>query len=99
MFSVDNDMLIPINYMDFAFNTWRLFKHHVVGFAIRTTRKSLEEKWKGCVQSKVLAYVIACHFRPHHCDQMSSSFVTGADTFCAPIMSRAVAAQPHRARE
>jgi hypothetical protein len=30
-----------------AFDTWRLFKHHVVGFAIRTARKSLEEKWKG----------------------------------------------------
>ena len=24
VFSVDNDMLIPMNYMDFVFDTWRM---------------------------------------------------------------------------
>ena len=42
MFSVDNDMLIPTNYMDFAFDTWRLFPYNLVGFAIRTARRSQE---------------------------------------------------------
>ena len=47
VFSVDNDMLIPTEYMDFTFETWRLFKRHIVGFAIRTAKKSVEPKWEG----------------------------------------------------
>lgn len=26
---------IDMNYMDFVFDSWRLFPHHLVGFAIR----------------------------------------------------------------
>ena len=33
--------------MDYTFETWRLFKHHIVGFAIRAAQRSVEEKWQG----------------------------------------------------
>lgn len=47
VFSVDNDMLIPTNYMDFVFDTWRMFPRHIVGYAIRIAKKSIEEQWEG----------------------------------------------------
>lgn len=51
VFSVDNDMLVNMKYMDFCFESWRLVKHSIVGFAIRVAKKSIEEKWSGLYEA------------------------------------------------
>ena len=37
--------------MDFVFDSWRLFPQHIVGFAIRVAKKSIEEKWMGLYEA------------------------------------------------
>lgn len=51
VFSVDNDMLVDMNYMDFCFQSWRLVKHNLVGFAIRVAKKSIEKQWEGLYEA------------------------------------------------
>ena len=52
VFSVDNDMLVDMNYMDFAFESWRAVNtHSIVGFAIRVAKKSIEKQWMGLYEA------------------------------------------------